>query len=233
MAQKIIILITITITLFLIISSSKYDDKKGNESNSFNNTKNEKKDNSSNSENEGVYLDNPYLILQVAPWTKFEVIKKEYAKIKSKYIAQEKTNTKKFKKIKRAFEFLEKEYEKNNHEDKTFFSVLIGAFKTLLFYEGIMLLLLLITWFIYKFNTYAGVLVGTFVAIDNIIPHWFDTMLTQYIVSLILGTIIYFNKYFFPFLRKKKDEDNDDDNDTNNNTSNGGVKRRRFEKVEF
>jgi hypothetical protein len=177
------------------------------------------------------FFENPYLILRVAPWTKFEVIQKKFSKISAKYIAYNKTNSKRYIEMKKAFKILEKEYEKNNRVDKTFFSVLKKTFKTLLFYEGIMLTLIFITWFVYEFNAFAGMLVAVFVAIDNIIPHWFDTMLSQYIVSLILGTLIYFNQYFLSFICPNKNDNSD--NSSSSSEYSGGIRRRRFEKIEF
>lgn len=228
------ILLLIFLTLFVIISPK---DKKKNNYNTYNNTKNKKKGNSSHysdSEDEdSPFNENPYLILQIPPWTKFEDIQKRFITISSKAIAHNKTNTKKFKKIKNAYKALEKEYDKNNHKEKSFFGVLMDTIKSILFYEFIMLGIVFITWFIYKFNTYAGVLVAAFVTIDNLIPHWFNTMITQYIVSFIFGTILYFNEFFCPFLCKKKSkEDNSQSNSNSNSNSNGIRKRRRFEKIE-
>ena len=227
MSQKIFIIIFIT--LFIFISSLK--DEKKSEYDSFNNTKGKKNQNSSNSENDLAFFENPYLILRVAPWTKFEVIQKKFSKISAKYSAHNKTNSKRYQEMKKAFITLEKEYEKNNREDKTFFSVLKKTFKTLLFYEGIMLTLIFITWFVYEFNAFAGVLVAVFVAIDNIIPHWFDTMLSQYVVSLIVGTLIYFNQYLLPWICPSKNDNSD--NSSSSSGHSGGIRRRRFEKVEF
>lgn len=228
------ILFLIFITLFIIISPK---DKKKNDYNAYNNTKNKKKGNSSHysdsEEEDSPFTENPYLILQIPPWTKFEDIQKRFITISAKAIAQNKTNTKKFKKMKNAYKVLEKEYEKNNKKEKTFFGVLMTTIKRILLYEFIMLGIVFITWFIYKFNTYAGVLVAAFVTIDNLIPHWFNTMITQYIVSFIFGTILYFNEFFCPFLCKKKgkEEDNQTHNNGNSNSS-GSRKRRRFEKIE-
>ena len=91
-----------------------------------------------------------------------------------------------------------------------------------------MLLLLFVSWFVYKFNTYAALLVVTFVTIDNLIPHWFSTMFTQYIVSFILGTIIYFKDFLCAFISNKKV----DNNNSNNNGNAGSGRRRRIEKIE-
>ena len=165
---------------------------------------------------------NPYLILRIPPWSKFEDVKKRFEILREKAEAKYKLNSNDYKLYQHAYDILEEEYKKNNYKDKTFFGVLFQTFIKIFLYELIMLGLLFITWFVYTFNTYAAFLVGTFVSIDNLIPHWFNTMFTQYTVSFIFGTLLYFRDYIFG--GKKSDKDKNEE---------GGVrKRRRFEKIE-
>ena len=63
-----------------------------------------------------------------------------------------------------------------------------------------MLLLLFISWFVYKFNTFAALLIVTFITKDNFISHWFSTIFTQYIAYFILGIIIYFKDFLCAFI---------------------------------
>ena len=182
-----------------------------------------------NSEGEESFSGNPYLILRVAPWAKFKDIENRYTRLKDRAEAQNTIYSKRFKLYTYAYEKIKSEYEKNNYKDKSFFGVLKTAFRNILIYELIMLGMLLLSWFIYKFNKFGAWLVMTFVTIDNFIPHWFNTMFTQYIVSFVIGTIIYFREYLYPFICGSKN--NNENNNTNINTRNVR-KRRRFEKIE-
>lgn len=173
------------------------------------------------------FSQNPYLILQIPPWSKFEDVEKKYNKLKDKAEAKNRINTKKFKLYQQAYKAIKKEYKNNNYKEKSFIGVLFKAFKKIIFYELVMLTFLFLSWFVYQFNTYAALLVVTFVAIDNIIPHWFNSMLIQYIVSFILGTIIYFKDYFLGNNKKGNNDNNRDNKD-----GDGVRQRRRFKKIE-
>ena len=186
--------------------------------------------NSYNSKGEESFSGNPYLILRVAPWAKFKDIENRYTRLKDRAEAQNTIYSKRFKLYTYAYEKIKSEYEKNNYKDKSFFGVLKTAFRNILIYELIMLGMLLLSWFVYKFNKFAAWLVMTFVTIDNLIPHWFNTMFTQYIVSFVIGTIIYFREYLYPFICGSKN--NNENNNTNNSNTGNARKRKRFEKIE-
>ena len=213
MSHKIFIFLLFILILTFIVSSNKENE------NMYNSETNNKDDD---------LIGNPYFILKVPPWAKFKDVRKRYNKLKEKAELKKKTNTKMYKKIEKAFKILEEEHIKNDYKDKTFFEVLFNTFKNIFFYELIMLVLLFITWFIYKFNTYAALLVVAFVTIDNLIPHWFGYMITQYIVSFLLGTIIYFRGFFLSIIYGDKKTDNNN----NDNTYTGHVERRIFVKIE-
>ena len=189
------------------------------------------------SSDEEEFTTNPYMIFKLPPWTKFEVIKKKYEDYKERAIASDRTHTHKYKLMKKAYDKIYEEYKNNNYQDVTFFTILFRTIKNILTYEFIVLFLLFVTWFVYQFNTYAAYLVGAFVAIDNIIPHWFGTMLAQYIVSFILGTVLYFRSYFCSFIcgskNKQKGNSKDHSQDSSSSSSGRRVIRRRFEKIEI
>ena len=218
-----IFLLFILISSFIIISSNE---ENGNENGKNKKNKKSQKENNINENNN--FIGNPYLFLRVPPWSKFEDVKKRFNHLKEKAIFQKKTNTNNYNKLKKAYEKIEEEYITSGYKEKTFFGVLINTFWNIFIYEFLMIVLLFITWFVYKFNTYAALLVVVFVTIDNLIPHWFGTMLTQYIVSFLLGTIIYFRGFFLSFIYGENKNNTND----NENTNNGHVKRRRFEKIE-
>ena len=202
MVKKTFFILVILLKLFLIISSTEENNNETNKENS----------NSSNS-NE-TFPHNPYLILKIPPWSKFKDVVARYSRLKDKLEANQ-LNEIQFQIYTKAFEKIKEDYIKNNKTEKTFSDVLSTTFRHIFFYELIILVLLSITWFIFKFTTYVAILVGTFVAIDNIIPHWFNNMQTQYLVSFALGTIIYYRNFF---CKKKQDEVGDG--------------RKKFQKIE-
>ena len=95
-----------------------------------------------------------------------------------------------FKRYKTAYEQIKKIYKDNDEKDKTFLDVLITTIKHIFWYEFIIFAGLFLSWAIYTFNTFAALLVGTFICIDNLIPHWFSNSMYQYI-------------FFFIFITKK------------------------------
>jgi ABC-type sugar transport system permease subunit len=172
---------------------------------------------------------NPYLVFGVPPWTKFKDIKKKYSKIKEKMKQKNQIHSMEFKRYKMAYEQIKKIYKDNDEKDKTFLDVLITTIKHIFWYEFIIFAGLFLSWAIYTFNTFAALLVGTFICIDNLIPHWFSNSMYQYIFSFILTLIIYFRNYLF--CGKKKNDENGNNNETNVDKS-GKRKRKRFSKIE-
>ena len=134
-----------------------------------------------------------------------------------------------FKRYKMAYEQIKKIYKDNDEKDKTFLDVLITTIKHIFWYEFIIFAGLFLSWAIYTFNTFAALLVGTFICIDNLIPHWFSNSMYEYIFSFILTLIIYFRNYLF--CGKKKNDENSNNDETNVDKS-GKRKRKRFSKIE-
>ena len=217
MKAKIFVLILIIfISLLSLVSSI-------NEEN-HNNYQNE-----NGNENDFSKESNPYVVFGVPPWTKFKDIKKKYSKIKEKMKQKNQMHSMEFKRYKMAYEQIKKIYKDNDEKDKTFLDVLITTIKHIFWYEFIIFAGLFLSWAIYTFNTFAALLVGTFICIDNLIPHWFSNSMYQYIFSFILTLIIYFRNYLF--CGKKKNDENDNNNETNVDKS-GKRKRKRFSKIE-
>ena len=217
MKAKIFVLILIIfISLLSLVSSI-------NEEN-HNNYQNE-----NGNENDFSKESNPYLVFGVPPWTKFKDIKKKYSKIKEKMKQKNQIHSMEFKRYKMAYEQIKKIYKDNDEKDKTFLDVLITTIKHIFWYEFIIFAGLFLSWAIYTFNTFAALLVGTFICIDNLIPHWFSNSMYQYIFSFILTLIIYFRNYLF--CGKKKNDENSNNDETNVDKS-GKRKRKRFSKIE-
>ena len=134
---------------------------------------------------------NPYLILHIPPWEKYEIIKKKFERLTEKYQNLDRINTLKYEKIYNAFVKIKAEHEKNNFNDKSFYDVLKDTLKNIIYYESIMVIIIISTWIFVKFNSFISYQITVFIAIDNIIPHWFESIIIQYIVSFLLGTLIY------------------------------------------
>ena len=192
---------------------------------------NEENHNNYQNENENDFSkeSNPYVVFGVPPWTKFKDIKKKYSKIKEKMKQKNQMHSMEFKRYKMAYEQIKKIYKDNDEKDKTFLDVLITTIKHIFWYEFIIFAGLFLSWAIYTFNTFAALLVGTFICIDNLIPHWFSNSMYQYIFSFILTLIIYFRNYLF--CGKKKNDENSN-NDETNVDKRGKRKRKRFSKIE-
>jgi ABC-type sugar transport system permease subunit len=196
---------------------------------SFNEENHNNYQNENGNENDFSKESNPYLVFGVPPWTKFKDIKKKYSKIKEKMKQKNQIHSMEFKRYKMAYEQIKKIYKDNDEKDKTFLDVLITTIKHIFWYEFIIFAGLFLSWAIYTFNTFAALLVGTFICIDNLIPHWFSNSMYEYIFSFILTLIIYFRNYLF--CGKKKNDENDNNNETNVD-KNGKRKRKRFSKIE-
>jgi ABC-type sugar transport system permease subunit len=196
---------------------------------SFNEENHNNYQNENGNENDFSKESNPYVVFGVPPWTKFKDIKKKYSKIKEKMKQKNQINSMEFKRYKIAYEQIKKIYKDNDEKDKTFLDVLITTIKHIFWYEFIIFAGLFLSWAIYTFNTFAALLVGTFICIDNLIPHWFSNSMYQYIFSFILTLIIYFRNYLF--CGKKKNDENSNNDETNVDKS-GKRKRKRFSKIE-
>jgi hypothetical protein len=226
MKTKIILIILITLINIALFSDEEniyntYNDY--NRYNKYNNYEETSEDKDFSRET------NPYLVFGVPPWTKFKDVKKRYKKIKEKMKQNNLLNSLQFHRYKTAYEQIEQTYRKNDYKDKNFFDVIKTTIKNIFYYEFIIFAVLFVSWAIYKFNTFAALLVATFVSVDNVIPHWFPNGIFQYCFSFILTLIIYFRDYFLN--GKKKEEDNkENENIISDNT--GKRKRRRFEKIE-
>ena len=171
----------------------------------------------------------PYLIFGLPPWTKYRDVKKRYSKIKEEMKRKNELNSLRFKRYKQAFENLEEIYKNNNYEDQSFFDIIKKTIKNIFIYEFIIFAILFLSWAVYKYNSFAALLVATFFSVDSIIPHWFSNAIIQGIFSFILTLIIYFRNYILPW--KPNEEDNNNENENINDTS-GRRRRRRFEKIE-
>ena len=141
-----------------------------------------------------IFPQNPYLTLQLPPWSKFSDVEAKYTKLKEK-----ESDLNKLKLLNQAYDKIKDEYVKNDKKEKTIFTVIKKAIFNTIYYELILGAILLFTWLLYKLNKYGAWLVVAYVCVDKIIPHWFETMSMQYLVSFILGTVLYLRDYILNF----------------------------------
>ena len=175
---------------------------------------NQKYENKSNSTDDTeIFPQNPYLTLHLPPWSRFDDVKKKYTELFEK-----ESDADKLKVLTQAYDKIKDEYIKNNKKEKTIFTVIKTAIWNTGYYEIVLGAVLLLTWLLYKLNRYGVWLVISYVAVDKIIPHWFDTMSMQYIASFIIGTVLYLRSYILNFICPTKKD-------------NSG-KKKRIEKIE-
>ena len=161
--------------------------------------KNHKNENKTNSTDDEIFPQNPYLIFQLPPWSKFEDVENKCTQLKNK-----ENDKDKLKILNEAFNKIKDEYIKNDKKEKTIFTVIKKAILNTIYYELILGAILLFTWLLYRLNRYGVWLVISYVAVDKIIPHWFETMSMQYFTSFILGTVLYLRGYILRFICPSK-----------------------------
>jgi hypothetical protein len=158
------------------------------------------------------YIDNPYRVLRLPPWSSLEDIKKKYNELVKKYHPDKNKensgNAAKFMQIQKAYERLKKqrrleqlEKEKNQDlededmfGDSPFLNAVVDTIKTIsyfmLFWGGLYYLLL---WTYKVFNfiwSPVFYMMVTFLFIDRLFPHYFKNSRAQYIFSFLVGLLI-------------------------------------------
>ena len=154
------------------------------------------------------FVNNPYRILGLAPWTSFKKIKKKYTELVKK-VHPDKSETgsrEEFELIQQSFEKIKKERkemeENEENDDISFFSVIRNTISKVLNIEIIFLAVYSVSYLIYKFQSMIYVqlfyMIISFTVIDNIFPHFFKEELFEYITCLIMGYLLYnrHKKYF-------------------------------------
>jgi hypothetical protein len=160
------------------------------------------------------YIDNPYRVLRLPPWSTMEDIKKKYNELVKKYHPDKNKensgNKAKFIYIQKAYERLKKQrklekLEKENNPDfeddevfgdNPFLNAVFDVIKTIsLFVVFWGFLYYLFTWS-YRFFIliWSPVLymMATFLFIDRLFPHYFKNSGAQYLFSFFIGLVIIF-----------------------------------------
>ena len=163
------------------------------------------------------YIDNPYRVLRLPPWSTMEDIKKKYNELVKKYHPDKNKenpgNKAKFIRIQKAYERLKKqrkleklekennpnfEYEEEIFEDSPFLNALYDVIQTIsIFVLFWGFLYYLFTWS-YRFLSliWSPVLymMVVFLFIDRLFPHYFKNSSHQYTFSFLIGVLIIFRK---------------------------------------
>lgn len=137
------------------------------------------------------YTKNPYRILHVAPWSKFADITKSYQALYDDF--HNGNYGINMTEVEEAYQYLKEQYEEKG--ERTFSGLMYELGYTILFYICIFGIVYGFTWLLYKIQVwFSGFVfweVVGFMLIERFIPHYFDQMTTQYVVSFILGIVLY------------------------------------------
>ena len=159
------------------------------------------------------YLENPYRVLRIPPWSSFSDIKKRYMELVKKYHPDKNkdndSETKdKFMNVQKAYETLKKNRKTTNEEDDAedpFFQAIFDTIQ----YSGIFIFGGALTYFVFWISfkifeklwvmmIYIGI---PLIIIDKLFPHYFRTMNAQYTTSFSISFFFYFRKQIYNFFR--------------------------------
>ena len=152
---------------------------------------------------ETIHYPNPYHIFHVAPWSSISKFTDAYMELKKKYL-NDKTpeGIKKLNEIELAYKKIKKDFDEGNN--KSIYYTITNTIFSFLFYLVIIYFLYFLSWLGYKIQGLQTIFIYqiiAFIIIGNFIPHYFDYISIQYIVSIIFGLLLY-----FIFGRSKKEK---------------------------
>jgi hypothetical protein len=165
------------------------------------------------------YLENPYRVFRLPPWSSMEEIKKKYNELVRKYHPDKnKYSGDKFIKIQKAYERLKevRKIEKDEFEDieDPFYSAVQETLQLTAVIALAFSMIYLFFWigfkvysFIWLFMLYMSI---TFIFVDKLIPHYFKDQTSQYTSSFLIGLILYYRPIVYGFLTCCKKERNGD-----------------------
>ena len=160
------------------------------------------------------FMNNPYRILGLAPWSSMKKIKKKYNDlVKKTHPDKSETGSREeFELIQHAFEKIKKERKEiEENEDISFSSVIRNTISNVLNIEVLFVAAYSISYLIYKFQIMIYVplfyMIISFTVIDNVFPHFFKDEFFEYITGLIMGYLLYSqHKKFFRNDKTQKDK---------------------------
>jgi hypothetical protein len=152
-------------------------------------------------------LENPYRVLELAPWSSIEVVRKRYNELAKKYHPDMKTGSNsKFMKIQSAYEQIKSARKLNDEEDNLLKNIVSDFFYSVISVFLILGSCYLISWSCFKFFEYIWKFVTTiiiaFLFMDKFMPHFFKTSGSQTMASLALGLILYYKEKILNFISR-------------------------------
>ena len=162
------------------------------------------------------FVQNPYRILGLPPWTSMEKIKKKHKELVKKYHPDKSEGNREiFESIQQAFEKIKKERkETEEDENLSFSSVVKGTISKVLNIEVLFVAAYSVSYITFKFQSLIYVplfyMIISFTIIDNLFAHFFSEEIIEYITCVIAGWFLYtqHKKYFNknPEEKKKKEK---------------------------
>ena len=113
---------------------------------------------------------------------------------------------KKLNDIELAYKKIKKDFEEG--KNKNFYYTITNAIISFIFYLIIIYFLYFLSWLGYKIQGLGTIFIYqiiAFILVGNFIPHYFDYISIQYIVSIIFGLFLYF------IFRRSKKENNQEE----------------------
>ena len=143
------------------------------------------------------FVQNPYRILRLPPWTSMEKIRKKHKELAKKYHPDKSEgNREKFELIHQAFEKIKKERkEMEENENLSFSSVVKGTISKVLNIEVLFVAAYSISYITFKFQSLIYFplfyMIISFTIIDNLFAHFFSEEIIEYIACIIAGWFLY------------------------------------------
>jgi hypothetical protein len=150
-------------------------------------------------------LENPYRVLEIAPWSSMEVVRKRYNELAKKSHPDMKSgSSSKFMKIQSAYEQIKSARKLNDEDDSLLKNIFFDFLYSVISVFSIMGSCYLISWACFKFFEYIWKFVTTiiiaFLFIDKFLPHFFKTSGSQTMASIALGLILYYKEKILKFI---------------------------------
>lgn len=164
---------------------------------------------------------NPYRVLGISPFSSMNKIKKRYRELVKKYHPDKnKGHAEQFRLIQKSFEEIKKKRSDDDSDiDITFGALVKETIKDILLAEFFFALFYGVAYVCYTFSNWTlkffAYQMISFTFFENVLPHFFNNILEQYAISLIVGLMLYGQNYLFKFIwpfsqkNEKKEEKKD------------------------
>ncbi|MCQ2819828.1 MAG: hypothetical protein MJ252_21395, partial [archaeon] len=140
-----------------------------------------------------------FRILKIPPWSKKREIQAKYKKLQKLYSSSNKQKEK--EELEKAYKFLKDKFKDGSLKERTFYEVVLLGFKDLIILEAIFGGAYLLSKLIYMFQEYFSKFILfqiiSFLVISRFFPHYFDDELIQYLISFVLGLVLFFRRKIF------------------------------------